>query len=299
MKYKMLVLDMDGTLLSEDQTISLKNKEAIHRARQAGIHVVLASGRHFNGLLSYIKELDLLGPDCFSVSCSGAVVTHNASGRVIYEEHIDPMDVVELYESCENLGLDLCGYTHEGLVLQHESLFSRYDSIANQSPLIHVDFSRVNKELLIYKMNIINESPVNRQEIIDYFPRMTLEDYSVRDKGPFHENLLNELWRLPENIRESYNIVRPLPFIAELFHKHSNKAVGMEAIASRLGLGLDQVVAIGDSGNDVHMLEEAGLGIAMENARDEAKAAADVITLSNDDHGVAEAIFRFLLKDEE
>ncbi len=297
MKYKMLVLDMDGTLLSENQTISPKNKEAIYKAREAGLHVVLASGRHFNGLYAYIKELNLLDSDCFSVSCSGAVVTHNISGQVIYEEHIEPEHVVSLYQSCEELGLDLCGYTHEGLVLQHESLFSRYDSIANQSPLIKVDFNLKNENLLIYKMNIINESKANQQEIIDYFPGMTLEDYSVSEKKSYNENLLNELWRLPKTITEAYNIVRPLPFIAELFHKHSNKAVGMEVIAERLGFGLDQVVAIGDSGNDVHMIEEAGLGIAMSNAREEAKKVADLITSSNEEDGVAEVVMKLLKGD--
>lgn len=295
MTYKMIVLDMDGTLLNEEQEISDANKSILLKAKEEGYHIVLASGRHFNGLLPYIRELGLDEPGCFSVSCSGAMVVANDSHEVIYEEHVDMADVRLLHETCEKLDIDMCCYSTEGLLIHHDNLFTRYDCIANQAPLIKVDFNTVDET--IYKLNIINESDEIAQEIIDFFPSMTLEDYSVRHKETFNPDLLDELWRFPESIREKYNIVRPLPFFVEVFHKHSNKAVGVEVITEKLGISMSEVVAIGDSGNDVHMIEEAGLGVAMANARDEAKAVADYITDSNCEDGVAKVMEK-ILKNE-
>ena len=87
--------------------------------------------------------------------------------------------------------------------------------------------------------------------------------------------------------------MRPLPFCIELLDKNSNKAVGVSIVAEKYGILMEDIICIGDSGNDVHMIEEAGLGVAMANARSEAKAVADEITLSNEENGVAHIINKY------
>lgn len=293
--YKMLVLDMDGTLLNEEQSISKTNKEAIKKAIEAGIKVVLASGRHYNGLVPYINELGLNKKGCYVVTCSGAVVRENVENTIVYEKHIGQEHIPVLQKFCDDYELDICGYGKDALLIHHDNLFSRYDSIANKSPLEQVDFYQLPEDKIVFKFNLINESDENAGEIINYFPADKLEDESVRHKNSFNPTLLGELWRFPQVIRENYNIVQPLPFIVEIFDKASNKATGVKIIADLCGIKMSEVIAMGDSGNDVHMLEEAGLGVAMENAREETKQVADEITLSNLDHGVAHIINKYLL----
>ena len=91
---------------------------------------------------------------------------------------------------------------------------------------------------------------------------------------------------------------RSAPFFLEFLNKNSNKGAGVRMVAEYLGLTADQVICMGDAGNDHHMIEYAGLGIAMGNAMEETKALADYVTDTNDNHGVAAAIEKFILNAE-
>lgn len=293
--YKMLVLDMDGTLLDEKQRISDVNKEAIKKIINSGVKVVLASGRAYPGMVPYLKELDLYHEGLYTISCSGAIVIENVTDTIIYEEHIRNEDLAEIHKVCERLDLDMSGYTLNNMVIHHDNLFTRYDAIANRMDIKVIDFENLDEDQRIYKLNIINESVEVRQSMIDYFPTIHPDNMEIREKPKFNKHALSELWHFPEEIINSYTIVRPLPFCIELLDQHSNKAVGVSVVASKYGIKMEEIVCMGDSGNDVHMLEEAGLGIAMANARSEAKDAANEVTLSNEEDGVAEVIYKYFL----
>lgn len=295
--YKMLVLDMDGTLLNEKQEISDVNKVAIKKIIDKGIKVVLASGRAYPGLISYLKELDLYEKGNYTIACSGALVMENVTEKIIYEEHIKPEDLALIHVVCEKLDLDISGYTIKDMLIHHENLFTRYDAIANKMKIKVVDFENLDKDEKIYKLNIINESLDVRQSMIDYFPTIFPQDMTIREKPKFNKHALSELWRFPEEIVNKYTIVRPLPFCIELLDKNSNKAVGVSVVAKKYGIHMDEIISMGDSGNDVHMLEEVGLGVAMANARSEAKEAANEVTLSNEENGVAVIIEKYFLND--
>lgn len=293
--YKMLVLDLDGTLLNEEQTISEVNKVAINKMKEKGFKVVLASGRGYPGMKPYLDELDINTEGSYTVSCSGALVTENKVEKNIYEEHINHDDLAKIHEVCEKLDLDMSGYTLNHMYIHHENLFTRYDAIANKMKIKVVDFGNLDKNEKIYKLNIINENIDSRQQMIDYFPSIHPKNMDIREKPDFNVDVLSELWRFPEEIVNNYTIVRPLPFCLELLDKHSNKAVGVTVVAEKYGIKMDEIICMGDSGNDVHMLEEAGLGVAMANARAEAKEAADEVTLSNEEDGVAVIIEKYFL----
>lgn len=293
--YKMLVLDMDGTLLNEEQRISDVNKKAIKEIIEQGIKVVLASGRAYPGMVPYLKELDLYHEGLFTITCSGALVIENVIDKIIYEEHIKNEDLAEIHKVCEKLDLDMSGYTTNDMMIHHDNLFTRYDAIANNMDIKVIDFENLDDDERIYKLNIINESIDVRQSMIDYFPTIHPSNMEIREKPKFNKNALSELWHFPEEIVNSYTIVRPLPFCIELLGKNSNKAVGVSIVASKYDIKMEEIICMGDSGNDVHMLEEAGLGIAMANARSEAKDAANEVTLSNEEDGVAAVIHKYLL----
>lgn len=296
--YKMLVLDMDGTLLNEAQEISDVNRIAIKAAVKKGIKVVLASGRAYPGLKAYLKELDLDHEGTYTISCSGALVMENVTENIIYEEHIKSEDLARIHMVCEKLDLDMSGYTINDMVVHHDNLFTKYDAIANKMDIKVVDFENLDENEKIYKLNIINESVDVRQSMIDYFPTIKPDSLDIREKPNFNKHALSELWRFPEDIVNGYTLVRPLPFCIELLDKHSNKAVGVSIVAEKYGISIDEIICMGDSGNDVHMLEEAGLGVAMANARTEAKNAADEVTVSNEENGVAVIINKYFLNED-
>ncbi|MDF4887090.1 HAD hydrolase family protein, partial [Vibrio parahaemolyticus] len=100
---------------------------------------------------------------------------------------------------------------------------------------------------------------------------------------------------LPAEMREAFTVVQSAPFFLEFLNPASNKGIGVAAIAEYLGIKPEEVICMGDAENDHHMLKYAGLGIAMANAMEETKQIADYITASNDEHGVAKAIEKFVL----
>jgi Cof subfamily protein (haloacid dehalogenase superfamily) len=110
--------------------------------------------------------------------------------------------------------------------------------------------------------------------------------------------LLDEIIPLiPESFMEKYTVVKSTPFFLEILNKEVHKGAALERLATHLGLDRSEVMALGDNENDVTMIEYAGLGIAMANATENVKNAADIITASNDEHGVAEAIKQYILNN--
>ena len=101
--------------------------------------------------------------------------------------------------------------------------------------------------------------------------------------------------KLPKEVFEKYTVVRSTPYFLEFLNKEVNKGVGVEMLAKHLGVKQEEIITFGDAGNDLHMIEYAGLGVAMANAFDEVKEAANYITDSNEYDGVAKAIEKFIL----
>lgn len=293
--FKMLVLDMDGTLLNERQEITKENINTIRKVIDNGIKVVLASGRSFEGMIPYLSQLDLIKENNYSIACSGALALNNQTHEVIHSMPIQNNDLSKIYNICETFDLDMSAYTKESIMIHRENLFSRYDAAANFTSLEMVDFQTLNSDIEVYKINLINEAEEISQQMRAYFPTIQLDKTHIRTKKNFNKELLNELWRFPEDIINQYTIVQPLSFCVEILNKDCNKAVGVKAVAKQYGIRREEIICIGDSGNDVHMIEFAGLGIAMGNAYEQVKAVADDITSSNQENGVAYAIEKYLL----
>ena len=109
------------------------------------------------------------------------------------------------------------------------------------------------------------------------------------------EILQEAINNLPEYLYEKYTIVRSAPFFLEFLNKEVNKGVGVEALANSLGIKREEVICMGDAGNDEHMIRYSGFGVAMGNAFEEIKAVADFVTKSNNEDGVAYVIDQFVL----
>ena len=265
--YKLIALDMDGTLLNSDKVISQENKDAIAKARAAGVKVVLASGRPLEGMQSKLDELSINGEDDFVLFYNGSMVQNVSTKEIIHSEISNGQAAKEIAVLAERLGGNVHAFSKvHGLITPENNEYTGIEARINGLEITEFAFSQLEDDHEIIKTMIVAE-PTKLTDIIS---------------------------KLPQELKNQFTIVQSAPFFLEFLNPNSNKGVGIEAIAKHLGIMAEEVICMGDAENDHHMLEYAGLGIAMDNAMEETKKLADHITASNDNHGVAVAIEKFI-----
>jgi hypothetical protein len=269
--YKLIAIDMDGTLLNHKKQITEGVKEAIQKARHKGVQVVLATGRPTDGIEKYLKELDMLTTDDYAVSFNGCMVQNVGTKEVIHQDSLKGEDLHLLYEISKELGVYIHAFSKEGCIAPVMSKYTKVEGDINDIPIIINDFSNITKDEPITKIMMVDEP----------------------------EELERAMENLPKALYEKYTIVRSAPYFLEFLNKKSNKGEAVKALAMHLGIKQEEVMCIGDAPNDLHMIEYAGLGVAMGNAFEEVKEIANFITSSNDEEGVAEVIKKFVLETEE
>lgn len=266
--YKLIALDMDGTLLNEEKKITDRTKIAINKAKEMGVTVVLATGRPIAGVTRYLEELDMFTEEDYVLSFNGALVLKTKNKEVISNVTITGEDLHYLYNISKELGVNIHAFSEEeGLITPKSSQYTEVEANINNISYKIVDFNEVPKDETIVKLMFIDEP-----------------------------NVLEEaIKKLPAEVYEKYTVIRSAPFFLEFMNKTANKGVGVELLAKHLGVKRSEIIAIGDAGNDLHMIEYAGLGVAMGNAFDEVKERANYIADTNENHGVAKVIEEFVL----
>ena len=266
--YKLIALDMDGTLLNPQGQITPRTHAAIAAARAQGVTVVLTSGRPLEGMTPYLAELGLTGQDDYVICYNGALVQQVADQRILRSQLLTGSDASAIAHLAFELGVNVHGFSvRQGLISPRVSTYTEHESQLIKMPINLVDFATLPADEQIMKVMMIDEQP----------------------------QLSRAIERLPAELYERYTVVRSAPYFLEFMNKRSNKGTGVAALAEHLGLDATQVIAVGDAGNDRHMIEYAGLGVAMGNATDEIKALAQHTTARNDEDGVARVIEQFIL----
>ncbi len=269
--YKLIAIDMDGTLLSDEKEISLANYEAIQQARESGVKVVLASGRPLVGFKKYLEQLNLVSEQDYAVAFNGSLVQSCEGGEIISKTTLNIEDYKSLYILSKELKINIHALTETSVISPKDNEYSRRESEMNGIPLKIIPVEDVDPDTTIVKVMFI-------------------------DKPELIEEVMNNI---PDEVSSKYTIVRSAPFFLEFLHKSVNKGVGVAALAKKLDIKQEEVICIGDAGNDIHMIKYAGLGVAMGNAFPEVKRAANFITKSNEEDGVAYIINKFILNCEE
>ncbi|AUU22505.1 sugar-phosphatase [Aeromonas caviae] len=266
--YKLIALDMDGTLLTPEGRISPRTQAAIAAARARGVTVVLASGRPLEGMTAALNELGLTGQDDYVICYNGALVQQVSEQRIIRSQLLTGSDARAIAHLACELGVNIHGFSvRQGLISPKISPYTEHESRLIGQPINLVDFATLPDDEQIMKVMMIDPEPL----------------------------LSRAIAQLPAELHERYTVVRSAPYFLEFMNKRSNKGTGVAALAEHLGLDASQVIAVGDAGNDHHMIAYAGLGVAMGNATDEIKALAQHTTGRNDEDGVAQVIERFIL----
>jgi Cof subfamily protein (haloacid dehalogenase superfamily) len=265
--YKLIAVDMDGTLLNEEKEISTRCLNAIFQLKEKGKKIVLATGRPLNGVMRYIEKLNLLEENDYVVAFNGALVQGTISKQVIFDKPLSLNAYKELYIVSQQLGVNIHALTDKSVLTPKNNPYTEIESRINQIPILEGDIEALDASTIIVKVMFIDD-PDKLDEIIP---------------------------KLPDWITAKYSILRSAPYFLEFLDKSVNKGAGVSAIAKMLGVGRDEVICVGDAGNDLAMIQYAGLGVAMGNAVDEIKSAADYITHSNEEDGVAYIIEKFML----
>lgn len=266
--YKLIALDMDGTLLRSDKTISPRTKQAIAQARAQGVTVVLASGRPLEGIVDKLAELNIHGENEFVACFNGSIIRELGENRVIHRGIIDGAATKRVAKLAQTLGLDCHAFSEElGLIAPRNSTYTEHEAQINNISATIIDFNQLADDHPIIKVMIIGEP----------------------------EKLSAAIGDIPNEFEQDFTILQSAPFFLEFLNPVSNKGAGIAAIAEKLGISASEVICMGDAENDHHMLEYAGLGVAMANAMPETKRIADLITDSNDDDGVAKIIEQYVL----
>lgn len=266
--YKLLAIDMDGTLLNSNRTISKVNKEAIKKAIEKGVRVVITSGRGLKGLDNFLNEVHLRGENQYLIANNGGTIYRTSDFECIAYKGLKGRDLVKAHALSKEFGLNMIAYTHEGAIAAEENEFTRFETEYVGNPVKIINFnSDVDDEDEITKI-LFSET---------------------------EELLAKKMLEMPKEFYSEYNVVKTMPIVLEVMNKDCDKGYGVKVLADKLGIKKEEIICIGDQANDIEMITYAGLGIAMGNAIEELKDIAQYITSDNDNDGVAKAIEKFIL----
>lgn len=270
--YRMIALDLDGTLTNHDKKVTPPTREALLHAQDEGAVVVLASGRPTYGIMPVADCLELETRGGYILAYNGGQIIDCRSGEVIYSKQL-PDDILPvLYSYARSHGHALLGYVGDEIVTE-----SPYDEYVKEE-------SRINRMAVRRVDNLLAS--------IDRHPTKLLMTGDPAAMAAAEEELAGL-------VHGRIDVFRSAPFFVELVPQGIDKAQSLLRLLTRLGLTPQELMAFGDGYNDLSMLKFAGLGIAMANAAPEMRAEADWVTLDNDHDGVAHALERWLHTPQE
>lgn len=271
MKYKLLVLDVDGTLLNDAKEISKRTLAALLKVQQMGVRIVLASGRPTYGLLPLAKSLELKSYGGYILSYNGCQVISASNGEVLLERRINP---------------EMLPYLEKKAHKNDFAIFTYHDdTIITNDP----ENEHIRREAELNNQRIIKEE--NFSIAIDFAPCkcMLVSD----DEASLIA--LEEHWK--KHLNGALDVFRSEPYFLEVVPCSIDKANALGALMEQLEVKREEVIVIGDGVCDVTMIQLAGMGIAMGHSQDSVKACADYVTASNEEDGVAQAVENVIIAE--
>lgn len=267
MEYQLIAMDLDGTLNNDQKIITEKTKTALMAAQERGIRLALASARPSPGLF---KERDILRLQDYQgilMSYNGGRIVDAATGKVLFETSMDLDQTKQVLRRLEELPVTP--------ILDDGVQFYVADKNGYK-----VDYECKNNQMTCTEVG-------NLADFLTFAPIKILMSVQPEELPQVQQQIAAFL---PEDL----TVVQTAAFYLEVIPKIINKGQGIRDICTVLGIAPAQVISFGDAANDIPMLREAGMGVAMGNAADAVKAAADMVTLSNNDDGIAAALEKLL-----
>lgn len=268
---RILFVDLDLTLLCDDKTVSARNRLAIQHALDAGNYVVLATGRPVESGRLVVRELGLTMPGCYMIAFNGAVLYDCSADRILYDKTIPVQYVYRLFDRAHHAGLHIQTYNKTDVLA--ESHTQELDYYTRRTRMSYK---------LLEDVSIALDSEPHKVLLIHLSDRSVLEEFQ-KANASWTEGRLNSFFSC-----DQYLEYCPLGV---------SKGSAVEYLCRFLNIPMEYTIAVGDEKNDVSMIQAAKIGVAVSNAVEEAKEAADYITENDNNHdAVAEVIERFVLK---
>jgi Cof subfamily protein (haloacid dehalogenase superfamily) len=268
MKYRLLVLDLDGTLTNSRKEITPHTRDVLLQAQERGVRLVLASGRPTYGIAPLADELRMNEFGGYILAYNGGTIIDWRTGEVLHASELTADLVAPAYEMARRHGVEILSYVDRHIITETpDNRYVQYESMLTRMPVRGVDNFCLAAGATVPKCLVVGDEQL----------LLPLES------------------QMKQRFGEAMSIYRSEAFYLELNPPAIDKANSLRLLLDRLGLTADCMMACGDGFNDLTMIRLAGLGVAMGNAKEEVKAAARFVTLTNEEDGVAHAVERFLL----
>ena len=272
--YKLIAIDVDGTLVTDEKKLTQKTIEVIKEALKKDIKIVISTGRSFYRLEKFIDALDLRSENQCTICLNGGIIIENLTKEVLYSKNLEAEEVEELIQLGKALRLPIMIYTKD-----------------NQYVETIPEVVRKNTENLKgMHLKVVNFNQLNFTKPQNYIYKVCFIDKP--------EKITEKRELISKEILEKYEITSSVPEYLEIVKKGIKKSEAIKVVMEKYDIKKEEVMAIGDGENDIEMLDFAGLGIAMENASDFVKEFANDVTTSNNHDGVANAIEKYVLGEE-
>jgi len=265
MNIQMMAIDMDGTLLHDDHSLSKRNAEAIQQAAGKGVEIVLCTGRSPISTLPYLSELDLEG---IVITHNGAATVASKGRKLLHEYALDGPDL-DMY----------IDYARKHKI--HYDINTAFDLYVDDPSLL------TDEVMHIYSQFFITPK---------LFPGWDgLKDPAVKLTFSGMKEVIDEVEAQLSLWTDQLQFTRSADYFIDIMHRNATKGQALKLLAEQRGIPRENILAIGNYYNDMTMIQYAGIGIAMDNSPLDVKAAADDVTLSNNEDGVHAAIHKYIL----
>jgi Cof subfamily protein (haloacid dehalogenase superfamily) len=278
MNYKMIAMDMDGTLLNSEKEVSENTKEILRRVSDMGVKLVVCTGRIFASAWIYA---DIIGTKAPIIASNGAYIREKDRDEVIYKKTLTKEEIIQVVRIVKEYGFYPHLFTSDTIYSEKLVFSSRaYDKWNEGLPEERKVKIRITEDL---------------ESAVEHEGDKILKVVVLTEMGEIEK--LGELRREIERSLD-VEVMSSMANNIEVMSKGISKGNAVKILAEYYGIEPGEIICVGDNENDLSMIRFAGMGIAMENATEELKAAADYITDTNDNDGVAKAIEKFILNRE-
>ena len=288
--YKLVTIDLDGTLLNSYGEISERNKNAIKNAVSKGVEIVIASGRPLQSARSFALEA---GASNYAICGNGSLLYNVKNNEILFDKFIERQKVLEIIKICEENSIFYCLYTenltiskslnYNILFYNNENKKMTEDKQTNIKIISDIyKYVEENPSVGILKITICDESAIIFGGIIKKLRK--INDVDVLDVQHMARKVITSG---TEEIKVEYHYT-------EITSKDVNKWAAILNLADRLKIDPKEIIAIGDNMNDKDMIENAGLGVIMGNSAEYMHKFADVVAPTNNDDGVEEILEKYL-----
>lgn len=287
--YKLATIDLDGTMLNQYGVVTENTKEAIQKAQEKGIEIIIASGRPIDSIRTIAKEIK---SEKYFISGNGALIYDIANNEIIYENTLKKQKTLDIIKICEENSIYYNIYTEKEIIaksLQCNVLYYHKENLSKaEEDKTHINIVEnvydyiLNKDEKILKITICD----NNQMIFNSIMRKLKEIDEIEILEVSHMSR--------KMIRQGTEEIPIEYFYTEISAKNVDKWDAIEFLKEKMNIQTEDVIAIGDNMNDKKMIENAGLGIAMGQSHPAVKEVANRITTSNTEDGVAQALYSII-----